>query len=83
MSTNQLFSLNFTISNQSAKGIKSDIRPLSCQRTHYRNLERQKRQNRFKSSSFTYNTELSYLHVTLCAMHIGTAGVPMYYRPTV
>ena len=52
MSANQLFFLNFTISNQSASGIKSDPRPLSCQRTHYRNLERQKRQNRFKSSSF-------------------------------
>ena len=45
MSTNQLFSLNFTISNQSASSIKSEIRPLSCQRMHYRNLERQ---NRFK-----------------------------------
>ena len=42
----------FTISNQSASGIKSEIRPLICQRTHYGNLERQKRQNRFKSSSF-------------------------------
>ena len=52
MPTNQLFSLNFTISNQSASGIKSEIRPLICQRTHYGNLERQKRQNRFKSSSF-------------------------------
>ena len=49
MPTNQLFSLNFTISNQSASGIKSEIRPLICQRTHYGNLERQ---NRFKSSSF-------------------------------
>ena len=49
MPTNQLFSLNFTISNQSASGIKSKIRPLICQRTHYGNLERQKR---FKSSSF-------------------------------
>ena len=48
MPTNQLFSLNFTISNQSASGIKSEIRPLICQRTHYGNLERQKR---FKSSS--------------------------------
>ena len=37
MSTNQLFSLNFTISNQSTSGIKSEIRPLSCQRTNYRN----------------------------------------------
>ena len=52
MPTNQLFSLTFTISNQSASGIKSEIRPLICQRTHYGNLERQKRQNRFKSSSF-------------------------------
>ena len=49
MPTNQLFSLNFTISNQLASGIKSEIRPLICQRTHYGNLERQ---NRFKSSSF-------------------------------
>ena len=49
MPTNQLFSLNFTISNQSASDIKSEIRPLICQRTHYGNLERQKR---FKSSSF-------------------------------
>ena len=52
MPTNQLFSLNFTISNQAASRIKSDFRPLSCQRTQYRNLEIQKRQNRFKSSSF-------------------------------
>ena len=52
MSTNELFSLNYTISNQPASRRKSDIRLLSCQRTHYRNLERQKRQNRFKSSSF-------------------------------
>ena len=52
MSTNELFSLNYTISNQPASRRKSEIRLLSCQRTHYRNLERQKRQNRFKSSSF-------------------------------
>ena len=52
MSTNKLFSLNYTISNQPASRRKSEIRLLSCQRTHYRNLERQKRQNRFKSSSF-------------------------------
>ena len=36
----------------------------------------------FKQEYVTYNTDLSYLHVTLCTMHIGTAGVPMY-RPTV
>ena len=30
----------------------------------------------------TYNTELFYLHATLCTMHIGTAGVLMH-RPTV
>ena len=47
MSTNELFSLNYTISNQPASRRKSEIRLLSCQRTHYRNLERQKRQNRF------------------------------------
>ena len=52
MPTNKLVSLNFTISNQSASGIKSEIRPLICQRTHYGNLERQKRQTRFKSSSY-------------------------------
>ena len=59
MSTNQIFLLNFTTSNQSTSRIKSDIRLLSCQRTHYRNLERQKR---FKLSSFLgINTELLLL----------------------
>ena len=59
MSTNELFSLNYTISNQPASRRKSEIRLLSCQRTHYRNLERQKRQNRFRSSSFIGNTRVS------------------------
>ena len=62
MPTNQLFSLNFTISNQSASGIKSEIRPLICQRTHYGNLERQKR---FKSSSLPKGRQsLLSLHMT-------------------
>ena len=62
MSTNELFSLNYTISNQPASRRKSEIRLLSCQRTHYRNLERQKRQNRFKSSS-------TYMYVYLLNMY--------------
>ena len=41
MSTNEMFSLNYTISNQPASRRQSEIRLLSCQRTHYRNLERQ------------------------------------------
>ena len=53
MSTNELFSLNYTIRNQPASRRKSEIRLLSCQRTHYRNLERQ---HRFKSSSFIETT---------------------------
>ena len=65
MPTNQLFSLNFTISNQSASGIKSEIRPLICQRMHYGNLERQKRQNRFKSSSFQITAAILVLVLVL------------------
>ena len=48
--------------------MKSDIRPLSCQRTHYRNPERQKRQNRFKLSSFIiiYITNVITSYFRLC-----------------